>query len=89
MPLYQYTCDNCNEQFELRHKYGDKNITCTECGSSSVTKYLGTKTNVVSNPKQKSANNKVGQEVHKAIQENKEELDRARKELMKQRKKDD
>lgn len=89
MPLYQYTCDECGEQFEIRHKYGDKNISCEKCGSFSITKYLGTKTNVFSKNKQSTKSNKIGQEVHKAIQENKEELDRTRKELAKQRKKND
>lgn len=89
MPLYQYTCNDCNEHFELRHKYNDNDITCMHCESLSITKYLGTKTNVFSKSSPVAKNNKTGQEVHKAIRENREELDRARKDLLKQRKQDD
>lgn len=89
MPLYQYICDDCAEQFEVRHKYGDKNVSCVKCGSTSIVKYLGTKTNVFSKAKSNSKNNKVGQEVQKAIQENRQELDKTRKELEKQRRNDD
>ena len=89
MPLYQYICNECSERFEIRHKYGDKNISCMSCGSSSIVKYLGTKTNVFTKAKPNCKNSKIGQEVQKAIEENKQELHRARKELEKQRKKDD
>jgi putative FmdB family regulatory protein len=33
MPLYEYLCDNCGNQFELRQKFSDKPAeVCPECG---------------------------------------------------------
>lgn len=33
MPLYEYRCDNCGNQFELRQKFSDEPAKeCPECG---------------------------------------------------------
>jgi putative FmdB family regulatory protein len=37
MPLYEYRCDNCGEQFEVRQKFSDEPLTAHEkCGSGPV-----------------------------------------------------
>jgi putative FmdB family regulatory protein len=37
MPLYEYTCDDCGQAFELLVR-GDDKPTCTACGSEHLTK---------------------------------------------------
>lgn len=33
MPLYEYQCDDCGHQFEVRQKFSDQPIdTCPSCG---------------------------------------------------------
>ncbi|MDT8420632.1 MAG: zinc ribbon domain-containing protein [Desulfuromonadales bacterium] len=33
MPLYEYQCESCGLQFEVRQKFSDKQLTaCKECG---------------------------------------------------------
>ncbi|MEI8355066.1 MAG: zinc ribbon domain-containing protein [Deltaproteobacteria bacterium] len=33
MPLYEYRCDSCGNQFELRQKFSDKPaVECLKCG---------------------------------------------------------
>ncbi len=41
MPLLQYTCKNCNENFEeLVRKYDDK-VLCPKCGKAAERCYSG------------------------------------------------
>lgn len=37
MPIYEYRCSACGEEFELL-VFGDKKVTCTKCGSEDVKK---------------------------------------------------
>jgi putative FmdB family regulatory protein len=39
MPLYEYTCDACEHQFEMLVFSGDK-VECPECSSEKVTQLL-------------------------------------------------
>lgn len=40
MPLYEYKCESCELQFEVRQKFSDDPVTeCKECGGS-VTKLI-------------------------------------------------
>lgn len=35
MPLYEYQCDNCGNQFELRQKFSDEPAKeCPKCGGA-------------------------------------------------------
>ncbi|SHI46896.1 putative regulatory protein, FmdB family [Malonomonas rubra DSM 5091] len=35
MPLYEYECESCGLQFEVRQKFSDKPVSeCRECGGS-------------------------------------------------------
>lgn len=41
MPLYEYTCTNCNHEFELIQKFGDKPARkCPACGKSRAKKKI-------------------------------------------------
>ena len=37
MPIYEYECDACHQEFELLIR-GDETPECTECGSQQLTK---------------------------------------------------
>jgi putative FmdB family regulatory protein len=39
MPLYEYTCPSCEQDFELLVRFGE-NPACPECGSSRLEKQL-------------------------------------------------
>jgi len=80
MPLYHYLCNSCNKQFEIRHKYREAGIICTHCDSEEIKKHLGNTISVVKQTKH-SKTKKVGTEVHEAIQDGKEDLAKAKKEL--------
>ena len=35
MPMYEYRCESCNKQFELRQKFSDPPATeCPDCGGA-------------------------------------------------------
>ena len=89
MPLYHYICNQCEEEFELRHRYGEKDIVCLFCGSDSIQKHLGNKINISTKTPNILNKNKVGYEVNKAIEEGKQDLEKIKKDLSKERKKDE
>tara|TARA_R100000808_G_C2155373_1_gene167688 strand:+ start:4526 stop:4789 length:264 start_codon:yes stop_codon:yes gene_type:complete len=80
MPLYHYLCQDCNKEFEIRHRYKEEGIICIHCESTAIKKHLGNAISVV-----KKSNivkdKKVGTEVHEAIQDGKEELMKTKEEL--------
>ncbi len=39
MPLYEYLCNDCQQEFELLI-YGDTKAHCEKCGSAKLTKLL-------------------------------------------------
>lgn len=39
MPIYEYKCTQCNEEFEML-VFGNKNVDCPKCMSSEVKKKL-------------------------------------------------
>ena len=41
MPIYEYRCDRCAEEFEVL-VFGKKTIECPKCSSREVTKKLST-----------------------------------------------
>jgi putative FmdB family regulatory protein len=73
MPLYSYDCKNCDKQFELRHGYGAKDISCLYCGSLDIQKNLSNVLQVTK--KCYNINNKAGNQVKKAIEDGKQELE--------------
>ncbi len=42
MPLYEYRCAQCGEEFEklVRSFFGSKDVTCPACGSKSVERLI-------------------------------------------------
>jgi len=41
MPIYEYTCNNCNETFSvLKLTTREEETTCPSCGSKEVTKKM-------------------------------------------------
>ena len=40
MPLYQYECQKCEKQSDIRHKYGATDVVCPECGSEDISRML-------------------------------------------------
>lgn len=40
MPLYDYQCNDCDEHFEVRHKFSDPTPVCPVCGSENVSRRI-------------------------------------------------
>ena len=44
MPAYEYNCLDCKRRFEVfisYSEYGEKEITCTHCGSANIQRRIG------------------------------------------------
>ncbi|MBF0608720.1 MAG: FmdB family zinc ribbon protein [Candidatus Magnetobacterium sp. LHC-1] len=39
MPIYEYLCNNCNQNVELL-VYGNRQVSCPHCGSSEMKKKM-------------------------------------------------
>ncbi|KJU85179.1 regulatory protein, FmdB family [Candidatus Magnetobacterium bavaricum] len=39
MPIYEYLCNNCNQNVELL-VYGNRQVSCPNCGSSDMKKKM-------------------------------------------------
>lgn len=77
MPLYAYDCSDCGASMNIRHAYGAKDVTCTECNSPNIKKNLSGVLQLTK--KCYNIKDKVGNEVNKAIKEGKKELDNFKK----------
>jgi putative FmdB family regulatory protein len=40
VPIYEYRCDGCTEQFEELLRTVDAQVSCPSCGSAAVTRLL-------------------------------------------------
>lgn len=42
MPIYEYACDQCSEQFEqlVRSAADERDVACPKCGATRVSKRL-------------------------------------------------
>jgi putative FmdB family regulatory protein len=40
MPLYDYKCTNCNEQFEVLLLKQDETVTCPRCNAGAVERLM-------------------------------------------------
>ena len=76
MPRYTYKCDDCLEAFDVVHGMNDEHYTCGFCHSNKIRK-------VPQMPhvarKQSTKGSKVGDEVKRAIEENRDLLKEERK----------
>ncbi len=77
MPLYAYDCLECKLTFEIRHSYGAKNILCDICKSPDIIKNLSSSAHTAI--KITDIKNKAGDEVKKAIESGKHELEEYKK----------
>lgn len=73
MPLYEFACRACGEQFEALVRSGERPAACPTCGSADFERLLssfGVKTDAASKSafaKAKEANNKINRD--KAVAE--------------------
>jgi len=76
MPKYTYKCISCEEVFEVIHGMNDEHLNCEYCESTSIRK-------VPQMPfvarKQVTKGGRVGDEVKRAIEENRAVLNEERK----------
>ena len=76
MPRYTYKCSDCSEVFDVFHGMNDSHEACSICGSSHLMR-------VPQMPhvarKQTTQGGKVGDEVKRAIEENRALLKEERK----------
>jgi len=76
MPRYTYKCKECSEAFDVVHGMNDEHFTCGFCNSTKIYK-------VPQMPhvarKESSEGAKVGDEVKRAIEENRALLKEERK----------
>lgn len=76
MPRYTYKCDDCLEAFDVVHGMNDEHYTCGFCHSSNIRK-------VPQMPhvsrKQTTESGKAGDQVKRAIEENRAILKEERK----------
>ena len=76
MPRYTYKCLDCNEVFDVVHGMNDEHYTCGFCHSVKIRKVLQMP-HVAR--KQTTEGGKVGDEVKRAIEENRDLLKEERK----------
>ena len=81
MPKYDYLCSECGSEFETRHSYKFKGVTCPQCKSEKVSKVLSNVSKVVKYKTTKKGTIKVGTEVDQAIAEGQEELKKTKQNL--------
>ena len=76
MPRYTYKCDDCLEVFDVVHGMNDEHYTCGFCHSNKIRK-MPQMPHVTR--KQSTKGSKVGDDVKRAIEENRELLKEERK----------
>jgi putative FmdB family regulatory protein len=55
MPIYEYRCSECHEEFEELTSMGGTAMTCRSCGSSRVTRLLSAFAVATSGPQRRTA----------------------------------
>jgi putative FmdB family regulatory protein len=83
VPLYTYKCRACHQQFEIRHSYKDKNISCLHCGHKELEKIMTPINYQKSSTTPRSNSVKTGDLVHQAISDNTKETKAYKQELLK------
>ena len=76
MPRYTYECSECLEMFDVVHGMSDEHFTCGFCNSTSIRKVPQMLSRA---PQTSSKGGKVGDEVKRAIEENRAILKEERK----------
>ena len=83
MPRYYYHCNNCREDFFIHPSMDEKQRDCSLCESTDISKLLTKPLSLVFEKKNK---NSAGQLTKKYIEENKEVLEKLKKEIRKEEK---
>jgi len=83
MPRYEYQCDSCEEEYIISHSYRE---TVTGCIRENCDGKISKIMSKVSIRKNKKQNGKVGSVVSRSIEDFKEDLQREKEILRKERK---
>ena len=78
MPIFKYSCENCDEITKVIHMIGDDLKECPHCGSENSLVRLLNKPYVT---KTKEASSTTGDITKKFIEENREILEQQKKEI--------
>lgn len=78
MPIFKYSCENCNEITKVIHMIGDDLEECPHCDSKGTLVRLLNKPYVT---KTKENSNTTGDITKKFIEENREILEQQKKEI--------
>lgn len=81
MPLYQYSCSDCQQEFKILHGIDEQNIVCKYCNSQNINKCLPKLSLSVNTSKQTSAGERVEKFIEESREALKEQLVEARKDL--------
>jgi len=88
MPLYDYGCNDCTKQFELRHSYTDTDIACLYCASINIKKILKF-SNIITKGSSSDKGEEASTRVEQEIENKKIELKATKQELTKRANKND
>ena len=69
LPLYEYECNKCLQNFESRHSYKVTLTACDACGSQGTVSKVISSVNYLKKNKTHGDKKVVGQEVQQAIEE--------------------
>lgn len=47
MPIYEYECERCGNEFEKFHKYNKEVSKCPKCNSNNINKKISRNVNVI------------------------------------------
>lgn len=83
MPRYDYYCESCEKQYEISHSYKEVVEICILEGCESKIKKLMPNVRI---QKKKDFSPKVGSVVNESIEQFKEDLQREKEKLQKDRK---
>lgn len=77
MPVYCYSCRNCNNSFEVRHSMNFDSQTCTKCDSEDVFKIPSLSETKISIP----TASKAGKIVDEYIKDTRQEINKEKQKL--------
>ena len=79
MPLYEYTCNDCEKRFEIRHSMSFDEQICIFC--ESVNLFRNSLFTIGNNTKDRETSVKIGSVVNEYIKDAKEDLKKEKKEI--------
>ena len=81
MPVYCYSCKDCDHSFEIRHSMNFEDQTCLKCDSERVFRVPSLQNKI---KKTSNTSHRVGKVVDDFIKDTKKELSTERKNLQKE-----